>query len=386
MTRVYYGRAILLLTFSYTVPVNAAVDVDVSVDYVADITTIIQNGNPARTYALDNLDLMLTADLGRVAGGAGTTVHAHLLNNLGQRPNDVAGTLQGVDNIEVASQRLRLFELWAEQRVGARTTLRAGLYDLNSEFYANDAAGLLIAPAFGVGSEIAATGPNGPSIFPSTALAVRLEHRPDPRSYLRVAAVNARAGTLGDPEGVNLGFGDGALLIGEVGVERAGRIAVGIWAYSSRQPHIRRTRADGLPARARALGAYASIEWPLMAGRDAESGLTGFVRVGGSDGRTTPFRGGWQAGLLWRAPLAARPESALSLGLNQGRLSKGYRRILRELGTRPSRAETAIELTASDRLMPHLTVQPDLQLVLDAGGVQGSSGTVVGSVRVAFDF
>ena len=96
-----------------------------------------------------------------------------MLNNSGGAPNDVAGTLQGVDNIEVRTPRLRLFELWLEQSLGP-ASVRAGLYNLNSEFYADDAAGQLLAPAFGIGSELAATGPNGPSIFPSTALGVRL--------------------------------------------------------------------------------------------------------------------------------------------------------------------------------------------------------------------
>ena len=80
-----------------------------------------------------------------------------------------------MNNIEVAETRFKVYEAWIEQGFGdGRVSLRAGLYDLNSEFYTNDAAGALIAPPFGIGSELSATGPNGPSIFPSTALAVRL--------------------------------------------------------------------------------------------------------------------------------------------------------------------------------------------------------------------
>ena len=50
---------------------------------------------------------------------------------------------------------------------------------------------------FGVGSELAATGVNGPAIFPSTALAVRLRVT-TARSYGALAVVNAHAGTIGD--------------------------------------------------------------------------------------------------------------------------------------------------------------------------------------------
>jgi porin len=374
-----------IATLSYASDALAAPDVDVSVDYVVDAVTVSQPGAATRLYALDNLDLIATLDLGALAGIGDTTLHAHVLNNLGGMPNNRAGTLQGIDNIEVSQQRLRLFELWAEHRIGGRTTVRAGLYDLNSEFYANDAAGLLIHPAFGVGSEIAATGPNGPSIFPSTALAVRVEHRPREDRYVRLAVVNARAGTLGDPQGVDLGFGKGALAIGEVGLERDGKIALGAWTYSSRQPHVRRVRADGSPAMAQAYGLYATLEWPLLT-LGVDRSIAGFVRLGASDGHTTPFCGGWQAGLLWQGVLAGRADSALSLGANQGRLSRGYRRLLREQGARPAAAETALEVTASDRLMRHVTLQPGLQLVLDPGGVRQRGRVLVGSLRVTFDF
>ena len=87
-------------------------------------------------------------------GWRGASAHIDVLNNSGGIPNDDIGTLQGVDNIEVLSQRLRLFEAWVEQAWGD-TSIRAGLYDLNSEFYSNDSAGLLMAPAFGIGSEVA---------------------------------------------------------------------------------------------------------------------------------------------------------------------------------------------------------------------------------------
>jgi porin len=137
--------------------------------YTADYIGVIDGGLEQRGDYLDNLDVLIDADLDALMGWSGGTLHLHVLNNAGGTPNDFAGTLQGIDNIEVGEQRLRLFEAWIEQALGESATLRLGLYDLNSEFYANDAAGLLIASSFGIGSELAATGLNGPSVFPSTA-------------------------------------------------------------------------------------------------------------------------------------------------------------------------------------------------------------------------
>jgi porin len=174
--------------------------VQFSLSYTADAIGVVDGGLARRGRFLDNLDLMMDFDLERVGGWRGGSAHVHLLNNSGGIPNDDAGTLQGIDNIEVASQRLRLFEAWIEQSFG-NASLRVGLYDLNSDFYANESAGTLIAPAFGVGSEIAATGSNGPSIFPSTALAARYHVQFDNDAFVRAAAINADAGVLGDPGG-----------------------------------------------------------------------------------------------------------------------------------------------------------------------------------------
>jgi len=203
--------------------------VDVSASYVVDMTGVWAGGRAGKPYVLDDLNVAAMLDLEALAGWKGATFYVDMLNNLGGMPNDRAGTLQGINNIEVGSHRLRLFEAWLEQKLGSRTSVRVGLYDLNSEFYANDSAGLLVAPAFGVGSEIAATGPNGPSIFPSTALAVRVDQGVGKSGYVRAAVLNATAGTLGDPQGVNLTFDDGALLIGEAGVAgERGKLGIGL--------------------------------------------------------------------------------------------------------------------------------------------------------------
>src|SRR5262249_4727374 len=151
-----------------------------------------------------------------------------------------------------------------------------GLYDLNSEFYQNDAASLLLAPAFGIGSELAATGPNGPSIFPSTALAVRASWSVTPHQTLRAAAINASAGVLGDPGGVDTSFNDGALLIAEWARRGDVTLKIGAWRYSEQQDDIRDVDAFGAPLKRGASGAYLSLEGPLW--RDGDRAAIGFLR------------------------------------------------------------------------------------------------------------
>jgi porin len=352
--------------------------------YTADAVSTASGGGRGGA-ALDNLDLLADLDLEKAAGWAGFTVHAHLLSNNGGQPNDDAGSLQGVNNIEVARQGLRLYEFWLEAPLGAGATVRAGLYDLNSEFYANDSAGLLINPTFGIGSELAATGPNGPSIFPSTALGLRVNFQTE-GGYLRAAVLNAHAGVPGDPGGIRFDADDGLLTIGEVGLVGDNRLSLGAWRYTEDQDDIRDLSPKGGAARRTAEGVYLTAEWRLS-GHGEEGGpvVTGFTRAGISDGDTSLFKGGWQAGLLVKRPIAARPDSAFSIGIQQGYLSPKLRANMKDAGGRPARAETGFEITYSDRLNDRVTLQPDLQVILDAGGDADADAVVLLGIRLTVD-
>jgi len=365
---------------------SASSALDLSIGYTADLTGVVDGGLAQRGRLLDNLEIGADLDLDKAFGWTGATAHMLLLNNSGGMPNEDAGTAQGIDNIEVSRHRTRLFEAWVQQDfAGAAASVRAGLYDLNSEFYANDSAGLLIAPAFGIGSELAATGANGPSIFPSTALAVRLKWSPREDLYVQAAALNASAGVLGDPDGIDTSFHDGALLIAEAGWSNTGKIAVGAWRYSRQQDDIRETDLAGAPVHRDAQGFYLLAEHPIAGSPDGPRRATAFARLGVSDGDTTDFSGGWQAGILVEQVFAGRPESALSFGMNQAFFSDKARANVRDGGGSLKRAETAFELTYADTFGP-VTVQPDLQYVIDPAGDTAIGHAVIAALRISFAF
>lgn len=349
--------------------------------YTVDAIGPVAGDAPKTGSVLDNFDFVADLDLGKVWGWEGATLHGYVLSNQGAIPNDFAGTLQGVDNIEVARQGVRLYELWIDAPVGENGSLLFGLYDLNSEFYANDAAGLLTNPSFGIGSELAATGPNGPSIFPSTALAIRAGYQVD-GGYLRVAALNAHAGVPGDPEGVDMRFDAGALVIAEGGlIGERGKLAVGFWRYTDGQDDIRDVDLFGDPVKRTAQGGYLLGE-RVLTGDDSGRKVTGFFRSGFSDGRTSPFKGGWQAGVLVEHVFPARPDSVFSVGVQQGLLSSRMRDLLATGGVDASRAESGLEITYADRLTDRISIQPDLQVIFEPGGDSEADPLVVAGVRV----
>ncbi len=361
---------------------------DLSFGYKADLAATVDGGAARRGRVLDNLTIGADLDLEKAVGWTGARAHALVLNNTGGAPGDDSGSIQGVDNIEVSRHRLRLYEAWIEQDLaGGKGSVRAGLYDLNSEFYANDSAGLLIAPAFGIGSELAATGPNGPSIFPSTSLAVRLAWTPSEHVYAQAAVLNAHAGVLGDPGGIDFHMDDGALLIAEGGWTGAGKVAFGAWRYTRKQDDIRELGPTGDPAKRKAQGAYVLLERALTGadGEDAVRRTTAFARLGVSDGDTTPFQGGWQAGIKVDRVFASRPDSAFSIGVNQAYLTQKHRANAADEGQDLGDTESAIEVTYADTVGP-LTLQPDLQYVIRPGGDRAMKNAVVAILRVGVEF
>ncbi|HVY89224.1 MAG TPA: carbohydrate porin [Hyphomonadaceae bacterium] len=350
--------------------------------YKADISTVVAGGTSKSGRYLDDVELTGEFSLEDLIGWSGATLYGHLLSNSGAAPNGVADTLQGIDNIEVARPRAKLYQLWLEQELAdGRASVLAGLYDLNSEFYQTETAGLLIAPAFGIGSELAATGPNGPSIFPSTSLAVRGRFDIAPGQRIQGAVLNANAGVLGDPNGVDWSFDNGALLIGEWVASGDATMRVGAWRYTDTQDDIRDVDAFGAPVQRQAEGVYASLEGPIWAGGGRK--VAGFVRAGAADGHTTPFLGGWQAGVLVSQVFAGRPDSQFSIGVNQGLVNARQRANARDAGETPTNGESALEITYADTVLEHVTLQPDLQIIHAPNADSDRDTDVIATLRLA---
>jgi porin len=140
----------------------------------------------------------------------------------------------------------------------------------------------------------------------------------------------------------------------------------------------------GNPVQHVAHGVYASVESPLAADGDRE--FTGFLRIGLADGDTTDFHGGWQAGVRVAHVFASRPDSVFAVGINQGVVSSKFRANQRDIGVDPATAESALELTYSDRISEHFTLQPDLQIIHHPGADRERDNVVVAGLRVIAEF
>ena len=349
----------------------------------------------------------ITVALGPIVGWPGLKLFVFVLDTHGGAPSDRVGDVQGVDNLQ-APARLRLEEIWLQQNgLDNRLSVLAGRYDLNSEFYRLQSAGLFVNSSFGIGPELAQSGAEGPSIFPNTSVGALLAFKSSPNAVLRVAVLDGVP--VYRAHGVARLFapGDGALLVGEVAIlERpdsggaphnprfrvgrglarpyTGKVAVGAWYYTARFPDLADTLSTGDAVQHRgSRGAYViadRIFWSAKHGGPAS--LSAFAQLGLGDSRVDRIGGYAGGGFTFTAPIASRAHDELGLAIASARTGSQYERLQIASGA-PASSETTVELTYLAPFGSWLAVQPDLQYVSHPGNAPGARYALVPGLRVA---
>ena len=357
--------------------------------YTADLLRNARGGLAVGNAYLDNLDVSLAIDGERAFGVPGLQLFAYgLYNNAARFSEELSGDAMTASNID-APRAVRLYEAWADWTFGASdTSMRFGLYDLNSEFDTTEARSLFANSTFGVGHELGQTGHNGPSIFPSTSLALRMAFKPATDWALLVAAFD---GVPGDPEHpsqtrIRIGGDDGALLVTEL--QRHGprltKLAAGAWHYTEHFERIDDTLLGSpSPRKDASSGAYVLADlavWqdPLDTDRQVEA----FARIGIASAGVNEFDGSAQLGIIVRQPFGGPADESLGFAVATARTGEPYRRAQRALGTLVEDAETVIEVTYRRALFPWLTVQPDIQYILNPGADRSLRNALVLGLRI----
>ena len=300
---------------------------------------------------------------------------------------DHVGDVQVVSNID-ATRALRVFELWLDWAPGAEDgfSVRAGLYDLNSEFDESDTAGLFVNSSHGINPTFSLTGQNGPSIFPVSSLALRLKGPVGPveGGYWQAAVLDGVPGDPDDPASnrIDLSRDDGALLVVEAGLSRDAwrKLAIGAWYYTAEFDTLEETDASGDPVRDRGNGGFYAIADRVLVEGDGPR-LAGFLRAGYGAQRFNQVGYYVGAGLVAESFLAQRPEDQLGLALASAINGNDYVHAERLAGNDPGRHETVLELTWRAPLADWLTVQPGLQYVIHPGTDESLDNALVLGLR-----
>ena len=352
---------------------------DFNVLYRADAWRNFSGGIQQGNRVNDDLDLLMNVDGEKAFGMKGTSFLVYLLNNNGGRINDLVGSNGGIDNIEVPNHAFKLYEAWVQQNfLDDRISVLAGLHDLNTEFYLTDTSALFLNPTYGIGTEMAATGDNGPSIFPSTALALRVAVKPTDATYLMGAVYD---GVPGDPNNtrgthIRLKDKDGALLVAEGGIKDdvIGHFALGAWDYTAKRPD----QVSGESKNSQ--GFYFLADRSFY--KDGDKDVSAFGRLGFADGDVTQFDYNWSVGVVASGFVPTRPDGKLGFAITTNSNSDDFKTANAPVDGH----ETQYELTYADKLTPWLSVQPDLQYTVNPGTDTALDNAWTAGIRMSVDF
>jgi porin len=338
--------------------------------YKVDMVKRLSDGGPRRAFGLDNLDVKLSIDGQKAFAVDGGRLFLYVLSNHGSKPGAAYNRLPyGVDNIEtpVDGNTTKIFQLyWDQSFLEGHAGLLFGLFDLNSEFYSTESSAIFFQPTFGIGADMGASGRNGPSIFPTTSLAVRLRWDDDSGFYGRGALFDGVPGDPSNPHGthVDFGRGDGTLAIAEAGFGKleSGRGALGVWRYSSGFPDFTDVDATGNALLRRQQGIYFISEKRLR-GSDGQARLDAFFRLGHSSEDTLQISRALSFGVVCSGLFAGHDEDESGIGYADAHNSEKWR------STRPGSpaAERSLEFVYRHHAVHGIIVEPTLQYLFKHG-------------------
>ncbi|HEX9446085.1 MAG TPA: carbohydrate porin, partial [Candidatus Binatia bacterium] len=364
--------------------------IQIGVRYDGEIFVDAAGGLRRGAAYLGNLNLQLTLDAERLVGWPGATVFLYGLGIHGGRPSKrFVGDAQGVSSIE-APAKWKIEEGWIQQNLfDNRLSALAGRYDLNSEFYRLQSAGLFLNSSFGIGPEFSQSGREGPSIFPNTSVGARLAIKPIEEVVLRTAVLDGVP--VERPNGAQAIFArdDGLLIVTEaaylhrpLGPEQprtrgfrigrnccgtyAGKLALGAWYYSAKFDDLTETHPNGRPVRRRGSGGFYLLAdgTVYQDAQNSDRQLNLFGQLGIGDPRVNRFAYYTGAGLTVAALVPGRAQDELGFAVAAAHNGSQFMEVERNLGLRQRRSEVALELTYLAQFGSRLALQPDLQYVI----------------------
>ena len=351
--------------------------------YTGDLRRNTTGGMAVGTTYSDAIDLAVTWNSDRLFDDASISSNVAVMYlGGGAISADFVGDLQGINNIEAPSG-WRLYESWVELTFGDQyASVRTGVLDLNAEFDSPVTSSLFIGPPFGIGTDLAQTGPRGPVIFPTTGLGIRAAGTLGGGMRWRVGAYDGAPGTDEDAfTSMHLSKSEGALLIGEFeySSDRIHKLALGSWAYTAPFERVDAAlRPEAAPEHGNH-GFYGMIDAAL--GSAGRVDFDGALRAGTAPARFNTFDGYVGVVFAARHLWAERPDDVLGLGIAWGHVGQPYRDTLQSDGSPATSAETLVELTWRAEVAPWLAVVPNVQFVSAPGALQDVNDSWIVGLR-----
>jgi porin len=383
--------------------------IDLNAVYTGDVFSNIKGGLKRQTVYLDNIDLTLNLNTEKLFNWPGGTIFIYGLGNQGKDPSDYSGDIQTLDNI-AAFNTWKIYEAWIKQDLfNDKVSFLAGLYNLNSEFQVLESSSLFLNSSHGIGKSFSQSGRNGPSIFPTTALAFRIQWDPNNLIRIRSAVFNGTSGDPADPYGTKIIFPahDGLLSVTEIqyylynsedkinsGNESIietknnfkGKISGGFWIYSAKFPEVGTTYSDNKLIDGN-YGFYLMGEYKICGtgGIDAK-GLALFTRLGFSNPIINRFVSYTGFGAVYTGLISGRDDDQIGIAFAGVQNGKEYLSLQKSHNQITANSEWDIELTYFYSISPWLSLQPDIQYIIHPDTNPNIKNALAAGIRCVINF
>lgn len=377
-----------------------------SLTYIGESFGNVSGGSRRGGIYEGRLDFQFDADLDKLLGWQGASVHTNLYQIHGTGISRYfVNNFITVSAIE-ALPSSRVYELWFEQRLfDNQLSIRFGQLASDTEFAVSQTGTLFINSTFGWPNIMAVIIPSGGPIYPLATPGVRAKYVPNKNLSLQVGVFNgdpagaARADNDPDPQrrnrtGTNFRTNDPALVVAEAayayGLEahdniEPGTVTLGGWYHfgrfnSLRSDEERRSLVDpastGIGRFYRGNnGIYAMIDQTVYREPDdPNDGASVFVRVSSSPTDRNLLDFYFDAGIGYKGLLPGRSDDTVGVAFALSRISRSARGfdtdavfLTGEPGPRRS-SEAVLEATYQAVLAPGVTLQPDFQYVFRPSG------------------
>jgi porin len=352
-------------------------------DEIAEVLGNPRGGHDQGAIVEGRLELYANVDLAKTFGWGGMTLHANAYQIHGQ-----GLTARDLDNLVTASNieaepSTRLFTLWLQQSLwNDAVSIRFGEIADDDEFFVSQYAPLFVNATYGWPSIMGINLPSGGPAYPLARPGVRLRAAVSPQLVWSGAVFSGDSRT--NETGFNTEMNGDVFAINELAYTIStfglpGTMKLGGWYHSG---PFADQQVDGNGA-SLALGGMPRLHrgdyggyfiWDQLLWRTgaSDSGLAGFVRIGGDPPQRDLISLHLDAGLTFTGAFG-RDSDVIGLGASYEGVSEANAQVSRAFGALNNLPvvtpdyESVVELSYQTQLAPWLILQPDVQWIVHPG-------------------
>jgi len=347
------------------------------------------------------IDVAFDFDLERITKiWTDATFHFNVLDIYGTSlSNRYVGDFSNTSNL-AGYNSFRFQEIWLQQSLWEkRASVRAGMLAIDTEFFASQGSSLFLNGTLGAFTLFGANFNNAP-VYPVAAPAIRFDVAPVSFLDFKVGvyAPNENAENYNNGTDFGIRKSDGALFALEASFLRNqspnDRSLIGTYKIGAFIQHSDYATWDsqaqvalgnaGMLHYGTNYAVYGVIDQELF--KDGEHTVGAFVRGGFAPSSYSFVDSYFDAGFNFTGFVPTRPLDVAGIAIARSGISDQFSNSQILQGSPGSSQETVIEATYKIQVAPWGSIQPDLQYVINPGGVQGSANAFVFGVRTTIAF